>query len=88
MEPYFADGCPLTQTEKGDRLGKKEHENTKKSRGAGKRAFQRLLGFMQLHQQLNAVISGEGKRRVIVTLLFGSELLFGAVQPSNQNVLG
>lgn len=37
MEPYFADGCPLIEMEKGDRPGKKERENTKKSRGAEKK---------------------------------------------------
>ncbi len=57
--------------EKGDRPGEKERENTKKSRGAEKRVFQGPLYCMQLHQQLNVVISGEGRRRVIVTLLFG-----------------
>lgn len=88
MEPYFADGCPLIEMEKGDRLGKKERENTKKSRGAEKRVFQGPLYCMQLHQQLNAVISGERRRRVIVTLLFGWELLLSAIQPSNQKALG
>lgn len=42
MEPYFADGCPFIEMEKGDRLGEKERENTKKSRGAEKGVFQRL----------------------------------------------
>lgn len=63
MEPYFADGCPLIEMEKGDRPGiKKESENTKKSRGAEKRVFLEALR-MQPHQQLNAVISGEERER-------------------------
>lgn len=75
--------------EKGDRLGEKERENTKKSRGAEKGVFQRPdLYWTQLHQQLNVVISRERGRRVIVTLLFGSKLLLCAIQPSNQKAQG
>lgn len=75
---------------KGDRLGKKrEGENTKKSRGAEKICVWGGSRYcMQLHQQLNAVISREGRRRVIVTLLFGWELLLSAIQQSNQKALG
>lgn len=67
MEPYFADGCPLIEMEKGDRPGKKERENTKKSRGAEKKkqCFRGPLYCMQLHQQLNAGISRRGEAELL-----------------------
>lgn len=42
----------------------------------------------RLHQQLDAAISREAAGRVIVTSLFGWELLLSAIQHRNQKALG
>lgn len=79
--------------------GEKQRVGAQKGAAVQKKneCFRGLPYCTQLHQQLDAVISGEGwwwwwgerggGGRVIVTLLFGWELLLSAIQHGNQKAL-
>lgn len=89
MEPYFADGCPLIEMEKGDRPGKKERENTKKSRGAEKKTvFQGAAVLYATASAAQCCDLEEGRSRAIVTALSDWELLLSAFHPSKQKAVG